>query len=717
MIEPFDERIERALHDEQLRSNLLEFQRGWRATRDRAVETIDFESLRTSLAQVKDTVIRDLPRYAQSFTATAEAAGALVYRAETAEDAVHCVAAIARQRSVTLAVKSKSMLSEEIDLNRGLADAGVRVVETDLGEWILQLAGERPSHIIAPAVHKNRRQVAELFESVTGESVSREDIAEQVGIARLTLRNEFLTGEMGITGANALIAETGTLMLVTNEGNAELVSLLPRIHVVVAGIEKILPTLSDAMTQLQLLAPSATGQQATSYVSFVTGPGVPEQELHIVLVDNGRMAMRSASGFDEALRCIRCGACSSVCPSYGVVGGHVFGYVYSGAIGLVNTPFHHGIENDVGPQSLCVSCNACQAVCPVDIPLPRQILDVRRWASEREGMRPLERAGLEIWSRPRLARAAARVGAMIQKPVKRGPFLEPPGMSKLTSWRRLPALAHRPFRDVWLDEARGPLPGPLGHKLEGARVAYFVQCLTDWLYPEMGLAVAEILRGLGATVVFPLAQHCCGLPALDAGARDPARRMARQTIRTLEKCPADYVLSGGTSCVVAMLHEYAHLFEGEPEWQVRAARQAKRVLDLTTFLDRIVQLESGSLASMGPTPATYHYFCQSFNVLGFREEPIRLLGDVCGLDLQPLPDQQVCCGFGGSVSFLRPEMCSHILERKLDNVEATGAGVLVTDNPGCIMQLRGGLAARGDRITVKHTAEVVAERLRALRPD
>jgi Fe-S oxidoreductase len=241
-----------------------------------------------------------------------------------------------------------------------------------------------------------------------------------------------------------------------------------------------------------------------------------------------------------------------------------------------------------------------------------------------------------------------------------------------------------------------------------------VQCLTDWLYPEMGVDIVDVLRGLGARVVFPEQQHCCGLPALDSGALEQGKQMARQTIQTLEGCPADYIVSGGTSCVIAVLHEYGHLFADEPGWQVRARRQAERVLDFTSFMHRVARLPERSLAAAGGEAAAYHYFCQSYNVLGFREEPLRLLVAVCGLDVQPLPEANVCCGFGGSVSFNRPEMCAHILERKLDNLDTAGVPLLITDNPGCIMHLRGGIAASGRKVEVKHTAQVVAERLRAV---
>lgn len=712
-ISPFLERYRRALGDEQLQRTLLTTQRYWRAGRDEAIAALDWPGDRARLTAVRSDVVANMAAYLDRFEAGAAARGARVVRAATADEATRYIVGLARAHHAGRVVKSKSMVSEEIGLNDRLADAGVRVVETDLGEWIVQLAGERPSHMVTPALHKNRRQVAELFERVTGRPVSREDIGNQVRVAQAALREEFLAAEIGISGANALLADSGTVVLVTNEGNAELVTSVPPIHVVVAGIEKVMPDLAAAAAELRLLGPSATAQRTTSYVSFISGPS-DGQELHIILLDNGRTAMRASPLFDETLRCIRCGACSYICPPFGVVGGHVFGYVYSGAIGLVNTPFHHGLEHDVGPQGLCVSCNACQTVCPVDIPLPRQILDTRAEVVERYGLPVWQRMALEIWSRPAIFRLAARTGSVLQKPIQRGHFVNLPALSKQTSWRKPPALASRPFRERTWQGHSSPLDGDLGRALEGRTIAYFVQCLTDWLYPEMGRAIVEILTSLGARVIFPREQHCCGLPALDAGTEGIARRMARQTIATLEQTGADYIVSGATSCVVAIRHDYPHLFRDDPAWQERAARVGARVFDLTRFLHSEARLPSGSLSGP-PARATYHYFCQSYNVLGIRHEPLELLADVCGLELRPLPEANVCCGFGGSVSINHPEVCSHILDRKLANIETAGSPLVVTDNPGCIMHLKGGVAARGGSIRVAHTAEIIAEHIREVR--
>lgn len=745
---PFAERYRLALQDSQLRRNLVTFQAAWREARDagwdaysQSAETADqpqpptanphvclrdtpgdkqFERLRDELASVKDEIIERLPEYLDTFQAAAEANGVHVFRARDAAEANRYVLDVCRRHDVRRVVKSKTMVSEETGLNHYLQAHGVKAIETDLGEWIVQLAHERPSHMVMPAIHKSREQVGELFTTTTGRPVSRDDISEQVGVARRELRREFLEAGLGISGANALIAESGSVMFICNEGNARLVTTLPRVHVVLAGIEKLLPDFAAAMLQLKLLARSATAQAITSYTTFISGPSEPDKEMHIVLLDNGRNAMRDHPLIKDALRCIRCAACANVCPPYGVVGGHVFGHIYSGAIGLVNTPYHHGIEAGAGPQSLCVSCNACAMVCPVGIPLPQQILAVRAQVAGERGLPLPARAGLWLWSRPHVANLALRFFALLATPLSDGRFLRPgrvrlnsaPRVRALTSWRTPPALARQPARDR-LSRAVTSRSAAVPSAAEGLRVTYFIQCITDRVFPEMAAATVRVLEALGVEVVTPPAQHCCGLPALDAGDRETARRMARQTLGALQSTRSDYILTGGASCAIAMLQEYEQLFDGDPEWQRRALELKRKVIDFTTFMDSVARLAPGALApSSGEREVvTYHSFCQSANILGLEEAPKRIIREVLGLELRELPESSVCCGFGGSTSFAHPEVSAEILRRKLQNVVSTGASVLATDNPGCIMHLRGGIDAAGLEIRVLHLAELVAAHL------
>ena len=715
----FKSRYDAALADPQLRGNLLRYQRTWRRQRDGAFDSYesrtgrDFGTMRHELAVVKDGVISNLPGHFQQFKEAAERNGAVVYQASDPADAGRYIVELAKRHGVQLVTKSKSMVSEEINLNHILEANGLHVVETDFGEYVVHLSKQRPSHMISPIAHLNRYQVGKLLSEDTGLNLSGEDINALTVAARARLREMFLFAEMGISGANALIAESGTVMLVTNEGNAELTTSLPDVHVVITGYEKLLPTFADAMLELRLLARSGTGQQITSYTTFVTGPDRPGREVHFVFVDNGRSQMRSDPNFVDVLRCIRCGACANVCPPYQVVSGHVFGYIYAGAVGLVTTPFHHGIENDAGPQSLCVQCNACATVCPVEIPLPRQILDTRRKVVEWEGLPWYKRLAFELWSRPDLFDGAARAAAVLQKPLVEGRFIRKLPLPESLAWRTTPALAAIPARDRLI--GRKPTPamvGPIaGSAAKGLTVAYFIQCLTDRFLPEMAEATVRVIEACGASVIVPEGQHCCGLPAYDSGDNAHARAMAEQTIRWLEHISADYVVSGAASCVIMITRDYEHLFAGDTRWLRRAERISRKVIDLTTFLDKVAQLPKDSLNAGPFPPVTYHYFCQSHNVLGMKEEPRRLITEVMGLDLIDMNEASTCCGFGGSVSIDHPGVSRHIVERKLDNIDATGAPLVITDNPGCILHLRGSVDASGRQQQVIHLAELVDERL------
>lgn len=717
-MEPFERRYASALADPNIATGLLAFQRSWRDSRDAQVSDIErscgrsFESLRDELAAVKERVRLQWDASIEEFSVRAREAGSVVVQVTTPKEACDYIAQLCRARGVKVVVKGKSMVSEEIGLNAHLESVGIAAVETDLGEWLLQLAGEHPSHLVMPAIHKRAAQIAELLTRVLGRRFAADDIDAMVKSVRTELREQFLTAGLGLSGANALVMESGTVLLVCNEGNNRMSVGIPPVHVVTAGAEKLVPTFADAMTQVRLLARSATGQPITTYTNFVTGPR-PGQEQHILLIDNGRTAMAADPDIASALGCIRCGACANVCPPYAVVGGHGFGHVYTGAIGLVNTPFHHGIDAAAGPQSLCVSCGACAKVCPVDIPLPTQILEVRRKVAEERGLPPLRRLALRAFTSRRLVAGATRVAAALTLPLRRGGFTRLPGLSRQTSWRSLPAVPIRPARqraEVRKPQAQPVLPDP---PLAGRRVLLFLQCLSDRLAPDIVVATTRLLRAAGAEVVVPRRQHCCGLPAYDSGDWRSARAMAEQTIATLQS--ADDVVTPAPSCVVTMVGEYERLFrdDRDAQWPRRAARLAPRVHDLVSYLSGPARLATGVLDNGDREPVTVHRFCQSGNVLGHTDQMETLLRDLCGVPVRPLEENGVCCGFGGSTSLTAPEVAAGILDRKLTCVDDTRAATLVTDNPGCVLHLRGGADAGGRRLRVLHVAEYLAEHLPA----
>ena len=711
---PFRQRYEEALHSPRLAGNVTRYQQNWRSTRTSAMGEVDFIDLREELRAAKNDAIDRIDDYLEQFKTNAERAGATVYFASDAADANRIVLELCAERNITEIVKSKSMVSEEVHLNHHLEEAGVEAIETDIGEWIVQKAGQRPSHIVGPALHMGRQEVGELLVK-RGHDVGLEDIPHQVEIIKDEIRPHFFTAGAGMTGANALIAETGTVMICTNEGNARAASSVPPVHIVLAGIEKLLPTWDDVVTHQRLLGRSGTGQRMTVYATFITGP-TPGHEMHIILVDNGRRAMRAMPEFKEALNCIRCGACANVCPPYREVGGHVFGHIYTGAIGLVVTQFHHGLEAIAKPQSLCLSCNACETVCPVGIPLPRQIIDTRKMVVAKNGLAMPKKIVFKIYASPKAVDLVSKVGSRAQKPLERNGMIRGkaiPILNTQTRWRSLPALVMKPLKD------RLPQGGAFASRTPvipngaaGKSVALFAGCMTDRLFPEQGTAVVESLRALGVRVVIPSGLNCCGLPANNSGDEPHAVKMAKQTISALEKARAEYVVSGSASCVATLADDYLHLFRNDSVWLERARALSARVMDFTTFMDSVADLPAGSLAKADAASAvTYHDSCQGLNALGLHAEPRRLLSGVMGIEVKELPENRLCCGFGGSFGFDYPAVSERLMNLKLDNAESTGAATVVTDNQGCIMHLRGGIDAGGRTLQVRHLAELIAERL------
>jgi L-lactate dehydrogenase complex protein LldF len=364
-------------------------------------EVEDVEALRDAGHEIRARTIADLERHVADFSRAVETRGGTVHRCATGDDACAAIAEICRRAGARSAAKSKSMATEEIGLNDALEAAGLTVTETDLGEYILQLAGEHPAHIIGPALEKTAEQVADLFSRAEGAPVAP-DLGELTATARRRLRETFLSADVGITGANFGIAETGSLVLVENEGNARLVSSLPRVHVALMGLERVVPTLVDAAVLLRLLARSATGQKLTSYTTLVTGPrraGEQDgpEELHVVVLDNGRSSLLGGP-YREMLGCIRCGACINVCPVYRKAGGGAYGPVLSGPMGAVLAPLMAGLERAPDLPHASSLCGACTAACPVRIPLHELLLDLRRDLAEERIASRGERLGFWLWS-------------------------------------------------------------------------------------------------------------------------------------------------------------------------------------------------------------------------------------------------------------------------------------------------------------------------------
>ena len=455
----FGRNARKALLDKTLQAALGRTTERFLAHRDAAVAAFpEFEATRERASRIKLDVLDHLDTYLLRFIEEAEKRGAIVHVARDAAQAREIATRIARDEGVTLAVKSKSMASEEISFNEALQGAGVTVVESDLGEFIIQLAGEAPSHIIAPAVHKSRQEISSLFERHLG-GPRTDSIPELVGMARRHLRAKFLTAGMGVSGGNFLVADTGSVVLVTNEGNGRLGTVLPRVHLAVVGIEKVIPRMSDLPTFLRLLPRSATGQAISSYVSIVTGTkraGDPEgpERMHILLLDCGRSAILEGK-YREILKCVRCAACLNVCPVYQSVGGHAYGWVYSGPIGAVLTPLLVGLAEAVALPDASTLCGACADVCPVKIPLPDFLLELRSDVREQGLKTPGEIAAMKgyagVMRRAGLLEAIERIAGVLGQFFSKGKGIGglPYPFSGWTERRDFPAPAALPFRKQW----------------------------------------------------------------------------------------------------------------------------------------------------------------------------------------------------------------------------------------------------------------------------
>ncbi len=463
----FKARAARALADATLQANLRKFgSGGLAALRAKAVVEYgpdEFERLRDAGQAIRDRGLEHLPVLLERFEREATRRGATVLYARDGAEIRELVLAIAARHGVRKAVKSKSMLSEEAALNDALAAAGVEPVETDLGEYIIQLAGEAPSHIIAPAVHKSKDEVSDLFERFHA-TARKTDIPALTREAREVLRGHFLSADLGISGANFLIAETGTGAIVTNEGNGRMVTTLPRVHVAITGIEKVIPTLEDFATLMRLLTRSATGQPISNYVSVFTGTrGAGDadgpEHMYFILVDNGRTGLLGGE-MQAMLRCIRCGACMNHCPVYKTVGGHSYGWVYPGPMGSVLTPSYVGLENALDLPHAATLCNQCGVVCPVRIPLPDLLRALREKQVDRKLRPATERLALAAWAwvaqRPRLYALATRFAARFLRMLGGGDRMAShlPFAGGWTKGREFPTGPGRTFRELYAQNLR-----------------------------------------------------------------------------------------------------------------------------------------------------------------------------------------------------------------------------------------------------------------------
>jgi len=477
--ETFGRNARAALSDPVLHRALRNLADSFVVRRRNAIASADdWEGLRERARKIKEETLLHLDEYLERFTEKAEKAGASIHWARDGREACEIVVRLVRAKNAKMAVKAKSMASEEIHLNKALEEAGIEPVETDLGEWIIQLAGETPSHIVVPAIHKTKQQIADLFVEKAGiEKTDNVDVLTQT--ARKILRQKFAEAEVGISGVNFGVAETGTILILENEGNIRLTTSLTKTHIAVMGIEKVIPKFADLDVFLKLLPRSGTGQRLTAYQSLITGvkknaDDIGPDELHIVMLDNGRSRMLAHPVTRQGLACIRCGACLNACPVYQQVGGHAYGSVYPGPIGAVITPQLFGLSKAKQLPYASSLCGACRDVCPVKIDIPELLLHLRAEIAEgvpREAEVPTRKFGesfvfrmySRMWSRSesyersmRWARSMQRIVARDGKVGKVGGLISRlvPSLGAWTAWRDAPTVAPKSFREMWRENEK-----------------------------------------------------------------------------------------------------------------------------------------------------------------------------------------------------------------------------------------------------------------------
>lgn len=708
--------IDVKLQNHVQRKALANFAEAYPTARAKAFENVeDVEALRDSLRDMKQNAVANIEELANKFQAEAAKRGAKVFRAKDGAALNEYIINLCKQKNVKRIVKSKSMASEESHLNHNLEAANIRVKETDCGEWIISLAGHRPSHMVLPAIHLSREQVAEYFSKETNSEIPP-DIAILVHTVRQSLREEFLLADMGISGANFGIAENGAIGLVTNEGNARIVATIPRIHVVIMGYEKLIPTVKATTPILRSLPRNGTCQLLTSYVSMISGVAPTmvqkdgdwveeDKELHIILLDNGRLKVAKDEKFKQIFQCVRCSACLNVCPVYQLVGGHVFGHVYCGGIGVILAALLSGMEDFKAINELCIGCRKCTTVCPGKIDIPGLIEELRNRAVKEDGLPFTVKTIFEnVISNRRVFHSLLRAASVGQKPFKSGDLIRhlPLFLAGMTKDRSLPAIADIPLRDR-VQKITQKMANP------AKKVAFFSGCNIDFVFPGTGESVYKVLQDLNIQVVFPDDQSCCGKPILGMGDTETTKKIAKRNIEAFEDAGVDYIIAACPSCTETLHVTYVDFLKDDPEWAARAKKFGHKVREFSQFVAEEYE-KAGRLGktSAGGTKVTMHDSCHMNRVLGIHEQPRKLIGCTEGVELVEMKDCDKCCGMAGAFGMKYAELSLPILKQKIQNARDSGAEVIAVGCPACMMQIKGGLDKQAPEITVKHVADILA---------
>jgi L-lactate dehydrogenase complex protein LldF len=644
---------------------------------------VNVEEMKEGDRHIKVGVAAD-PALVERFSESIRKNGGQVFFAKTGEDAIRYVAELAKRTGTSLIVKSKSLTTEEIEFNHHLEEVGVRCVETDLGELIVQLNHEKPVHLVAPAAHLSTSDIAEIF----SRELKREIPADPEAILREVrpyLRPLFLTAQMGVTGGNIGVAETGSIVIETNEGNGRLVASAPKVHVVIIGMEKIVPSWDDVSQLVQAHAVSATGQSQTVYVSIISGhsplAGSSEgREFHVVILDNGRSKMRDDPWFNDALNCIRCGACMNICPTYGIVGGHVFGHLYPGPIGIPWTAGVHGVENATFAH-LCISCGLCKEICPVDIDMPLMIAKVKEEEIAKNGQ---PRVNGFFMSSERLAKLASATSPVSNWMIRNG-------ASRYVMEKAVGVDRRRTLPQFNRNRLRKRLEGSKQGTGEKGRLVFFPDIYADYNDPELGYRAVLLLRKIGYEVIVPELRWA-GMPYVSYGDLDKATETAAYNLKVLEPLLASgYGIVSTEPTAVYMLKEmYPKLSPGPVSTKAAAVSGG--------FFATIQQhLAGADLKPAFPIGETigFHIPCHE-RALTVGVPALAFLKRA-GYDVQTV-ETGTCCGMAGTFGMkhgaLGYDLSMAVGERLFKMFDESKTKLVASESSVCAMQINDGTGLR-----------------------
>ena len=680
-------KIETALREKPKRTQLYNAVKRARDSRRAAIDILpQGEAFRKEVREIKVRCTAKLDDLVDQFAERVEARGARVFLAEDGAAAIGYILKLAAEKNAKTVAKSKSLTSEEIEVNHPIEEAGLEVIETDLGELIIQKVHEKPFHLVFPAVHKTAVEVAEIFEKETGEGVPH-DVDAIMKVVRQYLRPIFLNADIGMTGANVGVAESGAILIETNEGNARLVSSIPDVHICIMGREKVVETTGDAIMMMLAHPVSAVGQHTTTYVTWMGGrsplgaDGKTPRESHIIILDNGRSAMKEDPLFSDALNCIRCGACMNICPTYGVVGGHAFGHIYPGPIGIPWTSEVHGLDKAGDFAPLCISCGLCKEICPAEIDIPMMIAGVKDRDSE---VNPHPRVNKMLMAAERAAKMGSLTAPvsnwMMDNAWVRWAMEKAMGIDRR---RQLPKFSRKTL--VKRFAKRGPLPvsNPV------RKVAFFMDLFANYNDPDLGMAAIECLEAHGCEVVIP-PQKGCGYPYIGYGDLKKARKVARENVDFL----APYVNRGYE--VVATEPTATYCLKISYPKLLDKSEDAGAIADRTFEFFEFLSLLKGDVAvgernALSGRKFGFHIPCHQ-RPLGAGEHAMAFL-HARGAEVA-LIETGTCCGMAGTFGLkagpLGYELSQAVGEPLFEGFRDADVEAIVTESSVCALHLSEG---------------------------